>query len=365
MYRSVLDASPLVLEFAFDPLRPLHAHEDSTLQWPEYPYKQVVIDSVRSKFLLPKPSIDAAAGALLIARGDVSRAVFEVEQHFEHESHSDGASGTSNTGWMLLEKRFRDERAAFQVAKREDIRAQKRIVQQKLAAIAQKDKEEEERLELEAWKKRQVIRRYDNGRKYDGEGVNQNGVLIPHGHGTMWVPEKESYTGSMGDMKRVPKYIGEWRDGFMHGRGTFYWRNGDAWEGHFCRDEMQGRGVYTFGLGEPDSNDVVDSTRDVPKEQRVRYYDKSQHVCWSDQLELGCRIKVKTNHHYGDPLTAAIRRENVQLEYEVEYVIVQYDESKDRHLVRKAETEDTKWISLHNTTFRVVSMRPCTRLEPE
>jgi hypothetical protein len=362
MYRSVVDASPQELAFEFDPLRPLHAHDGSSLAWQEYPYKQVVIDKLCNKYTKPKLSQEAAAGALLIARGDFGRAEFEVDQHFNHEqASSEDASG--NIGWTHLEGRFHSEREAFRRAKKDFIKSERVKAAAKLDGIAKRKQEEEDRVNYLAWRQRQIIKRYDNGSKYDGEGVKENGVLVPHGHGTLWVPQKESVTGGeRGDVKRVPQYVGEWKNGFMHGKGTYYWRNGDSWEGNFCRDDLQGKGIFTSGSGE--AGEVDTSRLPMPKEQRVRYYDASQHICWGDELVRGCRLRVYENRRYGDPLVAIVRRHNVHLEQETEYGIVSYDGKRDVYLVRKGESEQTKWISLANTNFRVVASRPVARFEP-
>ncbi|EGZ20796.1 hypothetical protein PHYSODRAFT_489798 [Phytophthora sojae] len=342
MYKSTLDPSG-ALTFEFDPLRPLHANEDSRLQWPEFPYKQVMIDRVRAK-----------AGG------------------------SDGH--TLETGWKVLERRFLDERAAFRQAKREFIRGDKAKVSSILDAQAAKEREQQEQAELAAWRARQIVKRYEDGSKYDGDGVNDNGVLIPHGFGTLWVPE-EKYLTSVGrgaDIKRVVRYVGEWRDGFMHGLGTYYWASGESWKGNFLRDELQGKGVYTSN--ERDTDELNSGRGDTGREannnegkdpqtlrpnQRIRYFDASQHVCWGDELVRGCRVRLFDNRHFGDPLVSVVKRYNVDLEEETEAVVIRYDPKTDRHLLRKGETEETRWLSLSNTNFRVVISRPIARLLEE
>ena len=75
----------------------------------------------------------------------------------------------------------------------------------------------------------------------------------------------------MGGMKRVQKYAGTcvrtggltpksvwlsrvnhnetgaWMDGMMHGHGTYWWKNGDAWEGTFIRNELHGKVGVDWG----------------------------------------------------------------------------------------------------------------------
>ncbi|DBA03883.1 TPA: hypothetical protein N0F65_004573 [Lagenidium giganteum] len=388
MYKSSFDAhGELLIEF--DPLRPWHAHEDSALAWPEYPYKQVEIDRVLAKY--PGLTIEAAAGALLAGCGDVTKTMFELDQHFRVDDLDEndallvaGAAPAApprkkkgkaapkaprmNSGWRALEQRFINERAAFRLAKRAFLLEQKQLVAANLDGFVARAEKERELREYEEWQKRQIVIRFDNGSKYDGDGTRTDRVLVPHGHGTLWVPVKEM-AGSLadaGDIKRMPRYTGQWMNGLMHGKGTYYWKNGDTWEGNFIRDEMQGKGIYTFsGRNADDDNDddLDQSSRDaLERPQRVRFYDASQHVCWGDELVEGCRVKLFGNRHFGDPLVSVIKRYNVDLEEETECVIVAYDASADRFLVRKGETEETKWVSLQNSNFRVVRSQPIARL---
>ncbi|RLN86349.1 hypothetical protein BBJ28_00021374 [Nothophytophthora sp. Chile5] len=385
MYKSLLDVSG-VLEFAFDPLRPLHAHEDSHLQWPEFPYKQVTIDRVRAKAGRSAQDEDplsdeAAAGALLMAHGQETGALFQVGQHRSRDHDDDGEDAI--TGWRILERRFLDERAAFRLAKREFICSQKAKVASILDAQAARKRDAKEQAELSAWKARQIVKRYEDGSKYDGDGVKVHGVLVPHGHGALWVPEERhvSLVGRSADIKRMPRYVGEWADGFMHGRGTYYWASGESWEGSFIRDEMQGKGVYTSeegvangdvtGRGDHEGEELLRHNSDNKKQkvlranQRIRYFDASQHVCWGDELMRGCRVRLFDNRHFGDPLATVVKRHNVDLEEETEAVVVKYDPQTDRHLLRKGETEDARWLSLSNSNFRMVVSRPIARLLDE
>lgn len=372
MYQSPLD--PLgKLAFPFDPLRALHTRDDSELRWPEYPYKQVLIDRVRRKAAGGKISAEAAAGALLMAQGQETDALFEIEQHRLREGGSEEEHGdTDDTGrWRVFERRFADERSAFQLAKRAFLQREKQKVQSKLDSIDRRKREEQEQEAHDAWQRRQIVKRYDDGSKYDGDGVCVNNVSIPHGQGTLRVPEKKFSMGeTISDIKRVPKYIGAWMDGFMHGQGTYFWSNGDSWTGNFMRDEMQGKGVYALnrhdhsaGGDGSDTTRSMDTHRSLRTAQRIRYYDTSQHVCWGDDLVHGCRIMLFGNRQYGTPLASVIKRNNVDLEAETEYVVVTYDAHTDKHLVRKCDTEDTTWVSLHNMSFRVVAGRPIARLE--
>ncbi|GAB9471694.1 hypothetical protein Gpo141_00008896 [Globisporangium polare] len=373
MYQSALD--PLgKLTFPFDPLRALHAREDSELQWPEFPYKQVLIDRVRSKSATAggsgsttqKLSVEAAAGALLMALGQETGAHFEVEQHRlrDHDDDNEYRDATSASGWRQLESRFTVERAAFQAAKRAYLQQQKQKVHSQLASIDARKRADEEQEAHEAWRQRQIVKRYEDGSKYDGDGMRVSNVFVPHGHGTLWVPQKKQFV-AVGDIKRVPQYVGAWMDGFMHGQGTYFWDSRDSWTGSFLRDEMEGKGVYTFKDDghHDDDTDGEQLTGRTAKNPSVRYYSASQHVCWGHELVRGCRLMLFGNRHYGHALASVLKRCDVDLEQETEVVLVTYNETNDTHLVRKCGTEDTRWISLHNTNFRVLAGKPIARLE--
>lgn len=372
MYRSTLD--PLgKLEFPFDPLRALHTHDDSELRWPEFPYKQVLIDRVRAKAGSNGDgtiTLEAAAGALLVAIGQETGALFELMQHRPRgggELDSDISSRHQPSGLGVLERRFTDEREAFYTAKRTYLLEQKQKVQDELDSIETRKHKEQELEARNAWRQRQIVKRFADGSKYDGDGVHASDVLIPHGHGTLWVPQKKQFMAeAISDIKRVPRYIGSWMDGFMHGNGTYYWDNGDSWTGHFIRDDMEGKGVFvTDHLGRSSAGDDTERDGAEALTGSVRYYSASQHVCWAHELVRGCRIMVFGNRHYGRPLETVIKRYNVDLEAETEFVLVSYDAVRDAHLVRKCGTEDSKWLSLHNVNFRVVPGKSVARLESD
>ncbi|SVD34208.1 uncharacterized protein METZ01_LOCUS387062, partial [marine metagenome] len=45
------------------------------------------------------------------------------------------------------------------------------------------------------------------------------------------------------------KYLGEWRGGKRHGKGTSTYANGDKYVGEFRNDKYHGKGAYTFASG--------------------------------------------------------------------------------------------------------------------
>ena len=72
--------------------------------------------------------------------------------------------------------------------------------------------------------------------QYKGEVVNG----IPNGVGTM-----RYVVGQY-----IQKYIGEWKDGESHGRGTYFWASGDKYEGEWKRGLRDGQGTMTFKNGD-------------------------------------------------------------------------------------------------------------------
>ena len=45
------------------------------------------------------------------------------------------------------------------------------------------------------------------------------------------------------------KYVGEFKDGKIHGQGTYTWTSGDKYVGEFKDDKKHGQGTYTFADG--------------------------------------------------------------------------------------------------------------------
>ena len=42
------------------------------------------------------------------------------------------------------------------------------------------------------------------------------------------------------------KYVGEWEDGFKHGKGTMTWSDGNTYTGEFKADYASGQGIMTL-----------------------------------------------------------------------------------------------------------------------
>ncbi len=54
------------------------------------------------------------------------------------------------------------------------------------------------------------------------------------------------------------KYVGEWKDGLMHGQGTFTLANGDQYVGGFRNGDYDGQGTMTYVSGRVDKGLWID-----------------------------------------------------------------------------------------------------------
>ena len=81
-----------------------------------------------------------------------------------------------------------------------------------------------------------------------------NSYSLPECEGdddTKWNNCEGTYTWADGT-----KYVGEWKDGEMHGQGTYTWgkgpNEGDKYVGEVKDGERHGQGTYTFADGRQD-----------------------------------------------------------------------------------------------------------------
>jgi hypothetical protein len=74
---------------------------------------------------------------------------------------------------------------------------------------------------------------YSNGDTYDGDWLDGE----RHGRGT--------YTWSC-----VTVYVGEWHQGLMHGRGIYTWSHGDVYDGKWENANMHGHGKHVYSDGD-------------------------------------------------------------------------------------------------------------------
>ena len=80
---------------------------------------------------------------------------------------------------------------------------------------------------------------FANGEKYVGGFKDGE----QHGKGT--------YTWGKGPNEGA-KYVGEYKDGKYHGKGTFTFADGDKYVGEFKDGKYHGKGTYTYSDGSKD-----------------------------------------------------------------------------------------------------------------
>lgn len=66
------------------------------------------------------------------------------------------------------------------------------------------------------------------------------------------------------------KYEGDWKDGMRHGKGTFYYTNGDKYVGDWKDDVQDGKGIYYFQNGERYEGDYANGERTEGVSIRIR-----------------------------------------------------------------------------------------------
>ncbi|CAK4078379.1 unnamed protein product [Aphanomyces euteiches] len=337
MYKSKFDDK---LEFEFDPLRELHKDNAALLRWHGFPYKQKVIDRVVQK--VPGATVLKAAGALLSSCGVEANAVAAFRL-----CHSPDQ-------WANFEKRFKDEQAAFVLAKAMYIRDSS-------AKLRQAFQEADARAEL----KRQVdevaaknatikVMRYDNGDKYEGQVHDRHGVLIPHGQGTLFVRDVATKDDPLATPTFVPRYRGMWMNGLMHGPGRYQWDDGSSWDGTFLLNELNGKGIF---CNEPEVEDDDEFNSSPKPSPLVRYYYRGEHVCWGSELAHNSRIRI---YHSQGSTTSARSTTNVHslaFPY-TDGCIAEYDAKTDRHRLAIHGKPD-QWVDLNrNIHFQLLSANP-------
>ena len=73
-----------------------------------------------------------------------------------------------------------------------------------------------------------------DGSVYKGEWDHDDN---PSGVGKMWIS---------GDDSSYDVYVGEFKNGSMNGRGTYYWGNGNTFQGEWVNDKRNGYGIMTY-----------------------------------------------------------------------------------------------------------------------
>ena len=96
----------------------------------------------------------------------------------------------------------------------------------------------------------------DNGHTYVGEF--KDGKV--HGQGNLIYPNGDKYVGEYQNGKRHGQgtftkkngdtYVGEWKNSMKHGQGTYTFANGDEYFGEYKKDKKDGLGIYTSADGD-------------------------------------------------------------------------------------------------------------------
>lgn len=131
------------------------------------------------------------------------------------------------------------------------------------------------------------VKKYKNGR-YIGQ-VNKNskkegrGAYIELGECYIgyWVDDSKSGEGTSYDNEENFNivYQGQFKNGYKHGRGKMFFKNGDSYEGDFRKNMKQGRGRYNFKSGtywegnfdDDKMNGEGDFIGKSGKKQRIKY----------------------------------------------------------------------------------------------
>ena len=120
-------------------------------------------------------------------------------------------------------------------------------------------------------------------------GEFKKGTLKRHGRGLFYWPDGEFYSGYWANDKREGKgtntyangniYNGEYKNGKKDGQGEFKWNNGDMYKGSWKNDMMDGKGVYTYSNG-----DIYDGYFKMDKIDRERIYTRINKNSFKGQV---------------------------------------------------------------------------------
>ncbi len=191
----------------------------------------------------------------------------------------------------------------------------------KIQAIAQKAKEEEERLAKEEAKRKEQEAKKNriskkslkglediDGDKYNYYGDTKNN--LPHGKGTATYDNGDKYIGSYknGKMdgqgtyyfKSGSKYVGDWKNDKRTGKGTYYFKNGDKYVGDFKNGKKDGQGTYYVGNSGhinncPECKKYVGGWSNDEKNGYGKCYDKNGKLLYEGQFKNNKPIEKYPN----------------------------------------------------------------------
>lgn len=88
--------------------------------------------------------------------------------------------------------------------------------------------------------------KWSNGATYRG-ALKSLKNIIPHGSGVYFFPESEQWTTIKGiRVHKIKSYVGEFKNGKFHGKGTFRSLNDYQYKGEFKNGRFNGRGKIEY-----------------------------------------------------------------------------------------------------------------------
>ena len=162
---------------------------------------------------------------------------------------------------------------------------------------------------------------YRSGDIYEGSFSNDE----KHGNGTCFLSDGSrgplTMAGNwlrrvrcmvLGDVamlsrNRGVKYVGEWHQDRMSGRGRFLFHNGDAFEGVFANGEAHGPGLLTFSDGHRYEGEFVDGKRKGRGMLSMRSGEVFVGTWLNDQTFVDNSFCIGAEHSYSGLLVAGLK----------------------------------------------------------
>ena len=92
----------------------------------------------------------------------------------------------------------------------------------------------------------------------DGLTVSVNKLVKELGHTAFKLNENTDVKKRRVEFENGDVYEGEWKNGYMHGKGTYIWCDGDRYEGDFKDGYRSGKGKYVWGPSSEFKGDVYE-----------------------------------------------------------------------------------------------------------
>ena len=92
----------------------------------------------------------------------------------------------------------------------------------------------------------------------DGLTVSVNKLVKELGHTAFKLNENTDVKKRRVEFENGDVYEGEWKNGYMHGKGTYIWSDGDRYEGEFKEGYRSGKGKCVWGPASEFKGDVYE-----------------------------------------------------------------------------------------------------------